>query len=102
MRVVVTHQPVAEILPHDEVDLLQGAVAAVRRWSGAGADRILGGHIHLPRVVPLHEQLLYFPRKVWGMQAGTSVSRRIRDSFELVDTRELLLDGITHMRPASS
>ena len=128
LRVVVTHQPVAVIRPQDEVDLLHGAAAAVRRWSGAGADLILGGHIHLPHVAPLHEQMLDLPRKLWGVQAGTAVSRRIRheagnsfniirhearegherravierldyiearDSFELVDTRELFLEGTT-------
>ena len=49
------------------------------RWSAAGADLVLGGHIHLPFVVPLHENDPTLPRRVWAVQAGTAVSTRVRD-----------------------
>jgi len=78
LRVVVTHQPVAVARPQDEIDLLRGGERAVRSWALAGADLILGGHIHLPFVLPLHERFADLPRKVWAVQAGTAVSRRIR------------------------
>lgn len=78
LRVVVTHQPIAVNRPQDEHNLLHGREPAARRWSAAGADLVLGGHIHLPYVAALHEQLPDLPRPLWGVQAGTALSRRIR------------------------
>jgi 3',5'-cyclic AMP phosphodiesterase CpdA len=74
LRVVVVHQPVAVVRAQDAHNLLRGAEAAIRAWSAAGADLILGGHIHLPYVEQLHD----LPRRVWAVQAGTAVSTRIR------------------------
>ena len=62
MRVVVTHQPVAVTRPQDEINLLHGGDRAVR----------------IPFILPLHERFADLPRKVWAVQAGTAVSRRIR------------------------
>ena len=78
LRVVVVHQPVCVTLPEDAVNLLHGRADAVPRWSAAGADLILGGHIHLPYVRPLRDSFAGLPRAVWAVQAGTSVSRRLR------------------------
>jgi 3',5'-cyclic AMP phosphodiesterase CpdA len=78
LRIVVVHQPVGVERAKDADNLLRGAELAVRRWSAAGADLVLGGHIHLPYVLPLHDQLTALPRKVWAVQAGTAVSARIR------------------------
>jgi 3',5'-cyclic AMP phosphodiesterase CpdA len=78
LRIVVTHQPVSVIRPEDRPDLLRGHDRAVRRWSAAGADLILGGHIHLPFVQALHRDLPGLPRRVWAVQAGTAVSTRVR------------------------
>jgi 3',5'-cyclic AMP phosphodiesterase CpdA len=78
LRVVVVHQPVCVTLPEDEVNLLHGRADAVHRWSDAGADLILGGHIHLPYVRPLAASFADLPRAMWAVQAGTSVSRRLR------------------------
>jgi len=50
----------------------------VARWCGAGADLILGGHIHLPFVRSLHDAYAGCPRTTWAVQAGTAVSSRIR------------------------
>jgi len=77
-RIVVVHQPVAVTRPEDTHNLLHGHEAAVRRWSSAGADMVLGGHIHLPFVLPLHERWAGLPRPMWAVQAGTAVSRRVR------------------------
>ena len=77
-RIVVVHQPVAVSRPQDVHNLLHGREAAVRRWSAAGVDLVLGGHIHLPFVLPLHEQLTGLPRRLWAVQAGTAVSKRVR------------------------
>lgn len=78
LRIVVTHQPVCVTRPEDRPDLLHGHERAVRRWAAAGADLILGGHIHLPFVQPLHETHPGLPRRVWAVQAGTAVSARVR------------------------
>ncbi|MBI1181159.1 MAG: metallophosphoesterase [Alphaproteobacteria bacterium] len=78
LRIVVTHQPVAVTRAEDEIDLLHGHEAAVRRWSQAGADLILGGHIHLPYIAALHERHADLPRRMWAVQAGTATSWRIR------------------------
>lgn len=78
LRLVVTHQPVCVTRPQDEENLLHGHEAAVRAWSAAGADIIMGGHIHLPYVCALHESFTGLPQKTWAVQAGTAVSSRIR------------------------
>jgi 3',5'-cyclic AMP phosphodiesterase CpdA len=78
LRVVVMHQPVAVTRVQEEANLLHGRAAAVRSWAHAGADLILGGHIHLPYILPLHEQFAGLPREVWAVQAGTAVSWRVR------------------------
>lgn len=78
LRVVVTHQPVAVMRPQDEPDRLHGGAAAVQAWARAGVDLVLGGHIHLPFVLPLHEQRADLPRRCWAVQAGTAVSDRVR------------------------
>jgi len=81
LRIVVTHQPVQVVRQSDEKNLLRGNRAAVEAWSAAGADLILGGHIHLPYVRPLREILPDLPRQVWAVQAGTALSWRIRSAL---------------------
>ena len=80
LRIVVTHQPVHVIRTVDLKNLLHGHEAAVRTWAAAGADLIMGGHIHLPYVRPLEDAVPDLPRKVWAVQAGTAVSSRTRDA----------------------
>jgi len=78
VRIVVTHQPVHVIRASDEKNLLHGHGAAVREWATAGADIIMGGHIHLPYVRPLSDRFHDLPRRVWAVQAGTATSYRVR------------------------
>lgn len=78
MRIVVVHQPVAVIDEVDRSNLLHGRQAAVRSWAAAGADIVMGGHIHVPYVLPLHECDASLPGRLWTVQAGTSVSKRVR------------------------
>jgi 3',5'-cyclic AMP phosphodiesterase CpdA len=80
LRIVVTHQPVHAIRAGDKENLLHGHEAAVRAWSEAGADIVMGGHIHLPYIRPLTERFVDLPRKTWVVQAGTSLSHRVRGS----------------------
>ena len=77
-RIVVVHQPVVVTRAEDEGNLIHGHEAAVRRWAAAGADLVVGGHIHLPFVMPLKERWPDLPRAVWAVQAGTAVSHRVR------------------------
>lgn len=74
LRVVVVHQPVAVTRAEDQCNLLRGNVPAIERWAVAGADLVMGGHIHLPYVVPLQG----LARPLWAVQAGTAVSSRVR------------------------
>lgn len=78
LRVVVTHQPADVLRPEDEHDRLRGAEAALQAWSQAGADLVLGGHIHLPYVLDLVKRPRPTPRPMWCVQAGTATSDRIR------------------------
>jgi 3',5'-cyclic AMP phosphodiesterase CpdA len=93
LRVVVTHQPMAVIRGEDRVNLLRHHRAAAVAWSHAGADLVLGGHIHLPYACDLRDELgLQAPpgwegvgggmaRAVWVVQAGTALSTRIREGL---------------------
>lgn len=74
LRVVVVHQPIAVTHTQDEVNLLRGHTLAQQRWATAGADIVMGGHIHLPYVMPVPG----VTRPMWAVQAGTAVSQRTR------------------------
>jgi 3',5'-cyclic AMP phosphodiesterase CpdA len=79
LRVVVVHQPIALIRDEDQNNRLRGEPdAAIRQWAEAGADLVLGGHIHLPYVAALHERVAGLARRIWVVQAGTAVSSRVR------------------------
>jgi len=75
LRVVVTHQPVHVITAADKGNVLRGHQTAIETWAEAGADIILGGHIHLPYVRPLPATPA---RTLWAVQAGTALSTRVR------------------------
>jgi 3',5'-cyclic AMP phosphodiesterase CpdA len=75
LRVVVVHQPVAVTRADDVVNRLRGHDVALQRWAAAGADLVMGGHIHLPYVMALHG----LQRPMWAVQAGTAVSSRVRE-----------------------
>lgn len=74
LRVVVVHQPLAVPEAGETSNLLRGHADAARAWAQAGADLVLGGHIHLPFTLSLHG----LARRLWVVQAGTAVSRRTR------------------------
>jgi 3',5'-cyclic AMP phosphodiesterase CpdA len=78
LRIVVTHQPVHVTRTKEEKNVLRGNSEAVHEWAKAGADLVLGGHIHLPYVRPLRERFSDLSRGVWIVQAGTAVSTRVR------------------------
>jgi 3',5'-cyclic AMP phosphodiesterase CpdA len=74
LRAVLVHQPLAVADARERVHRLRGHAHAAREWARAGADVVLGGHIHLPYVLPLHG----LTRRMWVVQAGTAVSSRTR------------------------
>ncbi|MFG6460477.1 metallophosphoesterase family protein [Roseateles sp. DXS20W] len=74
LRLVAVHQPVAVTEDGDVENLLRGHPLAVQRWAQAGADAVVGGHIHLPYVLPLPG----LARTLWAVQAGTALSHRLR------------------------
>jgi 3',5'-cyclic AMP phosphodiesterase CpdA len=78
LRVVVTHQPACVMRPEDVKDRLHGGEAAVQAWSAAGADLVLGGHIHLPYVSDICARAEGGPRTMYCVQAGTALSHRVR------------------------
>jgi 3',5'-cyclic AMP phosphodiesterase CpdA len=74
LRIVVVHQPIAVTRTTDAIHVLRGHAEALTAWSTAGADLVMGGHIHLPYVLPLNGLV----RPMWAVQAGTAVSSRVR------------------------
>jgi 3',5'-cyclic AMP phosphodiesterase CpdA len=74
LRVIVVHQPVSVPGAGDVHNLVERHAEAVQRWAEAGADLVMGGHIHLPYVKPVAG----LPRRLWSVQAGTAVSDRVR------------------------
>lgn len=74
LRIVVLHQPVAVTRPADAMHLVRGHQRALHTWAKAGADLVMGGHIHLPYVLPLQD----LARPMWAVQAGTAISSRLR------------------------
>lgn len=70
-RLVMVHQPLVVTRQEDEKNRLHGNAAALQAWGAAGVDMIIGGHIHLPFVLPLDGG-------GWAVQAGTAVSSRVR------------------------
>jgi 3',5'-cyclic AMP phosphodiesterase CpdA len=78
LRIVVTHQPACVMRPEDEKDRLHGGDEAVQAWSRAGADLVLGGHIHLPYVSDVCARVKGTGRPMYCIQAGTAFSLRVR------------------------
>ena len=81
LRIVVVHQPVYVTRAKDEHDRLRGWEPAVHAWAKAGADIVMGGHIHLPYSCDLSTRLPGLPRRLWCVQAGTAVSSRVREGI---------------------
>jgi 3',5'-cyclic AMP phosphodiesterase CpdA len=80
LRIVVTHQPLQVERAIDFNNVVRGHVRAALAWNGAGADIFMGGHIHLPYIRRLGEDVPGLPRETWVVQAGTAVSKRIREN----------------------
>ena len=100
-KVVALHHPLTVLGGGDRNNRVRHAEEAIGRWSEAGADLFLGGHIHLPSCVAGGH-----PRKqTVFVQAGTSVSTRRRGRcpnsyniirFETVGTRRMHIQQRDH------
>lgn len=77
-KVVVVHQPVLVPLETDRHNLLRGHEAALQAWGAAGADAVMGGHIHLPFVARQVFARQGEEHPLWVVQAGTALSSRVR------------------------
>lgn len=95
LRVVVTHQPVHVITRQDAHNRVRGYQQAVQEWSAAGADLVLGGHIHLPYCQPIVLPAAPLRRSIWALQAGTAVSWRVRGGISN-SVNLLLYDARAH------
>jgi 3',5'-cyclic AMP phosphodiesterase CpdA len=78
LSIVVTHQPVHVLRSSEVHNRVHGYRSAVLAWAAAGADIIMGGHIHLPYVALLSDEFPELSRRCWIVQAGTAVSHRVR------------------------
>jgi 3',5'-cyclic AMP phosphodiesterase CpdA len=78
LRMIMQHHPVRAREESDMSNLLIGREMAVPTWVDAGLDLLIGGHIHLPYVWPLHGHHGKSGRKGWTAQAGTALSTRVR------------------------
>ncbi len=92
MRLVVTHQPLHVTHEEDQSNLLHGHVQAASCWTTAGADLILGGHIHRPFAVALPTNSKSVISHTWVVQAGTALSSRIR--YEVGNSVNLIRCGL--------
>lgn len=81
LRIVVVHQPVHVLHAEDQHDRLRGWEPAVHAWAEAGADIVMGGHIHLPYLCDLSTRLNGMGRRLWCVQAGTALSTRLRQGI---------------------
>jgi 3',5'-cyclic AMP phosphodiesterase CpdA len=88
LKIVVTHQPMHVPAGTDEGNLLRGHAEAARAWARAGADLVMGGHIHLPFVRKMDTG-----GPLWVAQAGTAVSRRVRPGGEANSVNVVRRDG---------
>ncbi len=77
LRVVVVHQPLHVEGRVEAKHLLRGRAVALKSWAEAGADVVLGGHIHLPCVTELTPDGATGARIIVA-QAGTALSSRLR------------------------
>ncbi|MGS0941197.1 metallophosphoesterase family protein [Pseudomonas luteola] len=95
LRIVVAHQPFGAMVLSDLSNLQGGAGDALTAWADAGLDLVMGGHIHLPYVLPLSGQYPELSREIWIVQAGTTLSSRVRGSAPNSFNRLIVGNGET-------
>ena len=91
------HKVVLQVMREgDAHDRLRGWDVALHAWADAGADVVMGGHIHLPYVMEMSTALPHLGRRVWCVQAGTALSSRVR--WEAPNSVNLLRQNGDHGR----
>ena len=100
LRIVMLHQPIHVMQSSDAHDQVIGWRPAVNAWREAGADMVLGGHIHMPFFARLGEEsgvgVVGMPG-MWCVQAGTATSSRVRS--EAPNSVNLLRYGTSTIKP---
>lgn len=102
LRIVVVHQPLAVPYAEEVSNLLRGHKDAASAWALAGADLVLGGHIHRPFTLLMQG----LARRMWVVQAGTALSTRtypgVPNSVNLLRWGDAaaIPDSATSSRPA--
>lgn len=94
VRILVAHQPFGAMVQSDLSNLQHGAEAALHCWADDGLDLVMGGHIHLPYVLPLSGQYAGLSREIWMVQAGTALSSRVRGTSPNSFNRLKLHSGV--------
>ncbi len=74
LRVVATHQPLHLAPAQDPRHRIVARDDTLAAWARAGLDLLLNGHTHRPACYPVR----IADRDVWIVQAGTSMSTRVR------------------------
>ncbi len=83
LKIIMVHHPMEVLRKEDVKDILRGERnKALHIFAEAGADLILGGHIHLPYVMPFNRRHPADQTFPWIIQAGTAVSKRVRWNVE--------------------
>jgi 3',5'-cyclic AMP phosphodiesterase CpdA len=77
VRIVALHHPLHVLRAGDAHDVARAPSHALRTWREAGADLVLGGHIHWPFCAPLPTP----DDSLWVALAGTAVSHRVREGI---------------------
>ena len=78
LKMLVCHHPFDVIHDHDEENIVKQAEPALQRWSRAGLDLVLGGHIHHQFSRSLKGRYPSLNKDVHACQAGTALSYRVR------------------------
>jgi 3',5'-cyclic AMP phosphodiesterase CpdA len=73
-RVVAVHQPLAALHADDRHHVADGATRALASWLGAGADLVVGGHVHRGYCMQVDAP----GASAIVVQAGTAISTRRR------------------------
>lgn len=79
VNLVVLHHPLVVEHPHRDTERVEHGRRTLRRWSDAGVDLILSGHVHRPFALSVSAGSP--GRRVWLLNAGTAISNRRRHGY---------------------
>ncbi|MEC7120227.1 MAG: metallophosphoesterase [Pseudomonadota bacterium] len=81
-KLVISHQPFAVSSAVDQDEIPRLMPRAMQHWSRFGLSGLLHGHLHVPAVFDLNQQLeLGVSHPILDIQAGTATSSRLRQGY---------------------